>query len=221
MARGRRDSAVNRSTRKPPGRQQHRDEQLSQSTLRSSGAALGGHRRGAARSHRSEAHALWTPGHHAPAKPRTASSPSPRASPRAPVQEQIKDIIIIRVLSVVRPLVACAACTEAREPLPRPARLLSVGRLEAEGHGQRMRAGQRAYPAWARHGGATITEDLEDRLLWPLTRNGRSSWSFYCVSEAQIDLNLLVLSRHHWQIQNGYIYRANPRIFEIRLVSSS
>ena len=96
------------------------------------------------------------------------------------MQEQIKDIIIIRVLSVVRPLVACAACTEAREPLPRPARLLSVGRLEAEGHGQRMRAGQRAYPAWARHGGATITED---RLLWPLTRNGRSSWSFYCVSE--------------------------------------
>jgi hypothetical protein len=159
VARGRRDSAVNRRTLKPHGRQQHRDEQLSQSTLRSSGAALGGHRRGAARSHRSEAHARWTLGslgHHAPAKPRTASSPSPRASPRAPVQEQIKDIIIIRVLSVVRPLVACAACTEAREPLPRPARLLSVGRLEAEGHGQRMRAGQRAYPAAARHGGATM-----------------------------------------------------------------
>ncbi len=88
------------------------------------------------------------------------------------MQEQIKDIIIIRVLSVVRPLVACAACTEAREPLPRPARLLSVGRLEAEGHGQRMRAGQRAYPAWAQHGGATMR--TEDRLLWPLTRKAEA-----------------------------------------------
>ncbi len=76
-------------------------------------------------------HAQWTLGNHAPAKPRTASSPSPRAP--------------VHVLSAVRPLVACAACTEAGEPLPRPARLLSVGRLEAEGRGQRMRAGQCAY----------------------------------------------------------------------------
>ena len=99
-------------------------------------------------------------GNHAPAKLRTASSPSPRASPRAPV----------RVLSVFRPLVACAACTEAREPLPRPARLLSVGRLEAEGHGQRMR-GQRAYPAVARHGGATMrTKDRTSSAGWkPVT----------------------------------------------------
>ena len=60
-----------------------------------------------------------------------------------------------------------AACTEAREPLPRPARLLSVGRLEAEGHGQRMRAGQRAYPASsvARHGGATMRTPVTAEAL--------------------------------------------------------
>ena len=48
-----------------------------------------------------------------------------------------------RSLSVV----ACVACTQAGEPLPRLARLLSIGRQEADGQGQRMRAGPRVYPA--------------------------------------------------------------------------